>query len=237
MKNNKIVQINEGEYYLFFNFYKNKENITLGFPYKNSTRNDVFLGVNGIEKGRISYSEANKYLSQSLLSILPIHRIKGISSRNLFISSNQISNNVNCKLCQKQLRGNLSKVLCTECYGRLGRPEIDNLEQFQKLNRSYLETLELALNNFTIVEISLERELAFSTIISHLEKLSLFVNFKKCKNLQPNLLFVGNLKRIIKQIGRDNLLREFYERLNFGNSEEISFDEIRHCLFHIDYCS
>jgi hypothetical protein len=141
VKNNKLVQINEGKYYLFFNFYKGRENITLGFPYKNSKRNDVFLGVNGIEQGRISYSEANKYLSQSLLSIIPIHRIKGISARNLVNSSNQSEEKVLCKLCEKQLRGDLSKVICTECFNRLGHPEIKNLEQFQKLDKRYFETL------------------------------------------------------------------------------------------------
>ena len=237
MKNNKLVQINEGEYYLFFNFYKGRENITLGFPYKNSKRNDVFLGVNGIEQGRISYSEANKYLSQSLLSIIPIHRIKGISAKNLVNSSNQSEEKVFCKLCEKQLRGNLLKVICTECFYRLGRPEINHLEEFKKLNRSYFETFELALAHFTLEEISIKRDLKFSTIINHLEKLSHFVNFENHTNLQPNLRYVDNLKMIIKEIGRDNLLSEFYERLNLGSTEEISYDKIRHCLFYIDFCS
>ena len=237
MKNNKLVQINEGEYYLFFNFYKGRENITLGFPYKNSKRNDVFLGVNGIEQGRIPYSEANKYLSQSLLSIIPIHRIKGISAKNLVNSSNQSEEKVFCKLCEKQLRGNLLKVICTECFYRLGRPEIKNLEQFQKLDKRYFETLELVLINYTIKEISLERDLVFISIINHLDKLSPFVNLKKYTNLQPNLNFVIKLKMVIKKIGRDRLLREFYKELNSGEREEISYDEIRHCLFYIDFCS
>jgi hypothetical protein len=237
VKNNKLVQINEGEYYLFFNFYKGRENITLGFPYKNSKRNDVFLGVNGIEQGRISYSEANKYLSHSLLSIIPIHRVKGISDRNLVNSSNQPEEKVLCKLCEKQLRGNLLKVICTECFNRLGKPEIIHLEEFQKLNKSYFETLELALSIYTVEEISIKREFGFSTILKHLEKLSPFVNFRKYTNLEPNLTFVDKLKMVIKQIGRDNLIKEFYERLNPGNNEEISYDEIRHCLFYIDHCS
>jgi hypothetical protein len=237
MKNNKLVQINEGEYYLFFNFYKGKQNITLGYPYKESYRNDVYLNINGVEQGRITYSEANKYLSQSLLSVLPINRIKGISNKNLVGSPKQTIETIKCKLCEKQLRGNLSKVICTECFNRLGRPEIKNLEQFQKLDKRYFETLELALTNYSIKEIANERELGFNTIINHLEKLSPFVNFKKYSNLQPNLNFVVKLKMVIKKIGRDRLLREFYEELNRGEREEISFDEIRHCLFNIDFCS
>jgi hypothetical protein len=237
MKNNKLVQINEGEYYLFFNFYKGKQNITLGYPYKESFRTDVYLNINGEEIGRISYSEANKYLSQSLLSILPIHRVKGISTKNIVSSTKQITASVHCKLCEKQLKGNLSKVLCTECFNRLGRPEINKLDEFQKLNRRYFETLELALSNYTIEEISIERELGFSTILNHLEKLSPFVSLKRFNNLHPNLASVRKLNVVIRQIGRDNLIRDFYDRLNPGNNEEISFDEIRHCLFYIDHCS
>jgi hypothetical protein len=237
MKNNKLVQINEGEYYLFFNFYKGRENITLGFPYKNSSRNDVYLGINGVEKGRISYAEANKYLSQSILSVLPIHRIKGVGSKNFVSPTKHLVASVQCKICEKLLRGNLSKVICTECFNRLKRPEIENLVEFQRLSKTYFETLELALTDYSIKEISLERELGFSTIINHLEKLSTFVNFKKCSNLEPRSILSGKIKMVIKQIGRDNLLREFYDRLNPGSIEEISFDEIRHCLFYIDFCS
>jgi hypothetical protein len=236
MKNNKLVQINEGQYYLFFNFHKGLKNITLGFPYKNSKQNDAYIAVNGVEQGRISYFEANKYLSQSLLSVLPIHRVKGISSRNLVSSPEQIVEIVHCKLCKKQLRGNLSKVICIECFNRLGHPVFDHLEQFQKLNRSYFETLELALTNYTIEDISIERELGISTIINHLEKLSPFVNFEKYKNLQPNPIFVSKLKLLIQQRGRVNTLTEFRERLKLEISVEISFNEIRHCLFYIDNC-
>jgi hypothetical protein len=237
MKNNKLVQINEGEYYLFFNFYKGNQNITLGYPYKESYRTDVYLNINGVEKGRISYSEANKYLSQSLLAVLPIHRVKGISSQNLGSGPKQISETVHCKLCEKQLRGNLSKVICTECFNRLGRPELSDLDQFQKLNSSCFETLNLALSNYTVEEISIERELTFGTILNHLEKLSPFVNFGKYPNIHPDLTHVGKLKIVIKQIGRDNFIKEFYERLNTSKNEEISYDEIRHCLFYINQCS
>jgi hypothetical protein len=93
------------------------------------------------------------------------------------------------------------------------------------------------LINYTIKEISLERDLGFISIINHLDKLSPFVNLKKYTNLQPNLNFVIKLKMVIKKIGRDRLLREFYKELNSGEREEISYDEIRHCLFYIDFCS
>jgi hypothetical protein len=237
MKNNKLVQINEGEYYLFFNFYKGSENITLGFPYKNSSRNDVYLGVNGEEQGRISYSEANKYLSKSLLSILPIHRIKGISSNTLISSTKQIENQVKCKLCDKLLRGNLSKVFCTECYQRLGRPEIQKLENFRKLNGTYFKTLDLAFNNYTVEEISHERELSFTTILIHLEKLSQFVSFNNHDNLHPDPNIVFEVNRVVGLAGRDQPLSVFYEQLNKGEFEEFSFEEIRHALFYIDFCN
>ena len=236
MKNNKLVQINEGEYYLFFNFYKGSENITLGFPYKNSSRNDVYLGVNGEEQGRISYSEANKYLSKSLLSILPIHRIKGISSSTLISSTKQIENQVKCKLCDKLLRGNLTKVICTECYQKLGRPEIQKLENFRKLNGTFFKTLELAFNNYTVEEISNERELSFNTILIHLAKLSQFVSFNNHPNLHPDPNMVYEVNRVIDREGRDQPLSVFYEQLNKGDYEEISYEEIRHALFYIDYC-
>ena len=106
-----------------------------------------------------------------------------------------------------------------------------------------LQVIPLIINggtekfNFTLEEISIKRDLKFSTIINHLEKLSHFVNFENHTNLQPNLRYVDNLKMIIKEIGRDNLLSEFYERLNLGSTEEISYDKIRHCLFYIDFCS
>ena len=236
MRNKKLVQINEGEYYLFFNFYKGKENITLGYPYKGSTINDVYLGINGVEAGRISYTEGNKYLSQSILSVLPIHRIKGINSNKVVGTPKQKSLSVHCKLCEKQLRGNLTKVICTECFNRLGRPEIENLEGFQKVSKTYFETLELALSDYSIEEICHDRDLGFGTIVNHLEKLSAFVNFKKYSNLKPSPIIVEKLKMVIKEIGRDNPLRDFYDRLNLGSIDEISFDEIRHGLFYIDRC-
>jgi hypothetical protein len=238
MKNNKLVQINEGEYYLFFNFYKGKQNITLGYPYKKSSRNDVYLKINEIEQDRISYSEASKYLSQSLITVLPIHRVKGIYyNKKLNYSPRSIEKKTYCKLCEKQLRGNLSKVICTNCFNRIGRPEIHNLEDFQKLDRRYFETLDLVLKNYTIEKISHERDLGFSTIVNHLEKLSMFISLKNYTNLKPNEIYINKLKLLIKKIGRDNLRREFYEQLNPGNKEVISFDQIRHCLFYIDHCS
>ena len=55
MKNNKLVQINEGEYYLFFNFYKGRENITLDFPNKIPKKKIVFFEVIGLEQVKIFY--------------------------------------------------------------------------------------------------------------------------------------------------------------------------------------
>tara|TARA_Y100000385_G_scaffold149562_1_gene155080 strand:+ start:395 stop:1108 length:714 start_codon:yes stop_codon:yes gene_type:complete len=235
MRNNNLVQINEGEYYLFFNFYKGKKNITLGYPYKNSKRNNVYLNINGVEEGRISYNDANFFLSKSILSVLPIHRIKGINPCKVLSTPKQISVSIECKLCEKQLRGNLTKVICSECFNRLGRPEIKNLDGFQKLNKTYFETLELALSDYSIDEISIEREKGFATILNHLEKLSGFVNFKNCQNLEPSQIIIEKIKIVIKQIGKDNSIREFYDRLNLESFEEISFNEIKHGLFYIDH--
>ena len=142
---------------------------------------------------------------------MPINRIKGINSNEYLTIPEQISVSIQCKLCEKQLRENLTKVICSECFNRLGRPEIKNLDGFQKLKKTYFETLELALSDYFVDEISNERELGFVTILKHLEKLSGFVNFKNCQNLEPSQIIIEKIKIVIKQIGRDNSLREFYD--------------------------
>ena len=237
MRNNKLVQINEGEYYLFFNFFKGKQEITLGFPYKGSYRNDVYLSVNSIEQGRISFQEARKFLSDSIIAVLPLDRVKGIQLATNKRTTKQISNKPQaaCKICEKQLRGNLDKTMCTSCYNELGRPIIQNEDGFKNLSRTYVETLKLVLSNQSIKQMASQRGLGISTIINHLEKLSNYFDFSHLNMLKPDLLKLAIFKRL-KPHGNAFTLSEYYEKLNAFNSVEFTYDEIRHCVFYLDYC-
>lgn len=237
MRNNKLVQINEGEYYLFFNFFKGKQEITLGFPYKGTNRNDVYLSVNNIEQGRISFQDARKFLSDSIIAVLPLDRVKGIQLTSTNRTTKQISNKPQaaCKICEKQLRGNLDKSMCTSCYNEFGRPIIQNEDGFKNLSRTYIETLKLVLSNHSIKQMASQRGLGISTIINHLEKLSDYFDFSHLPMLKPDSLKLAVLKRV-KLIGNAFTLKEYYEKLNANHSVEFTYDEIRHCIFYLDYC-
>ena len=122
MKSNKIVDIWEGEYRLFFNFYKGGEQITLGFPLRNTSVSDVYVKINNTEQPRISIEEAKTYLTQGMVSLIS-SRVKGLSSNSSYpkkqIGSGGYSKHSDygyCNKCGKKLRGDKSKELCYECW-------------------------------------------------------------------------------------------------------------------------
>jgi hypothetical protein len=122
MKINKIVDIWEGEYRLFFNFYNGNKKITLGFPLRNTSLSDVYVKINNQEQPRISIKEAKNYLTQGMVSIIS-SRVKGLSSGPSYAlkqieagSNSKDSNYGYCKECGKKLRGDKSKDLCYECW-------------------------------------------------------------------------------------------------------------------------
>lgn len=230
MRNNRLIQINEGEHYLFFNFFKGKEMITLGFPYTTSCRNDVYLGSNGKEKGRISFFQAQKYLTESILSALPLNKLKGISSVNTKnITSNQ-NGIAKCKICEKKLRGNLLKPFCTQCYNDLGRPEMINIEKFNRLNKTYIETFKLIFREKSIYDIALIKEVKYQTIIKHLEVLNEYIDLSNFPHLWPDEKMLDLVRKSVNELGEDFRLKMLFEYINFDKGQQITYDELRHCL-------
>lgn len=77
MRSNKIFDMWEGEYRVFFNFYKDGSRVTLGFPSKNSYLRDVYLKIDGVEQNSISIPEASGYLSSGMRDIIG-SKVKGL---------------------------------------------------------------------------------------------------------------------------------------------------------------
>lgn len=123
MYSKKIIDIWEGEYRVFFNFYSGKEKVTLGFPKRNNNISDVYVKINDIEQPRISFSEAKKYLTQGMINMIS-PRVKGLSSGYSSNPPRRIGPRGNskkhtygyCNKCGKKLRGDKSKDLCYECW-------------------------------------------------------------------------------------------------------------------------
>lgn len=123
MYSKKIIDIWDGEYRVFFNFYRGKEKVTLGFPKRTTKISDVYVKINDIEQPRISFSEAKSYLTQGMINMIA-PRVKGLSSAyssnsTKRIVSSSLSKNPTygfCNNCGKKLRGNKSKDLCYECW-------------------------------------------------------------------------------------------------------------------------
>jgi hypothetical protein len=89
MKSNKLFDMWEGEYRVFFNFYKDGSSITLGFPSKNSYLKDVYLKIDGVQHEPISMSEASGYLSTGMRELVK-DKVKGLgggSSNRGYIES------------------------------------------------------------------------------------------------------------------------------------------------------
>jgi hypothetical protein len=229
MRNNKLVQINEGEYYLFFNFYKNNEKITLGYPYKNSRRNDVYLEINN-EVRYVSFNEANKFLNSGIKQLLPLHRIKGITNTN-----NNILQNTNygyCNNCGKKLRGDITKELCTDCWHNknLKNRQTQSLNIVQNsLNTSQKETYELLKQGYSLEIISFKKQCTLGTILSHLTEINKIESISNYPKLKPNDFLVRRVLTAKNSVGKDFRLKDIYEKLN----GEIDYNDIRLALFFI----
>lgn len=114
----------EGKWRVFFNFFKDNQRITFGFPKSNSNVNDVYFKIDNIEQPRISIPEAASYLSQGMKELIA-PRVKGLivnSTSQRLVSSNFSSYNSansrygHCNNCGKVLRGNKGKELCYSCW-------------------------------------------------------------------------------------------------------------------------
>jgi hypothetical protein len=201
----------------------------LGFPFKNSPRNDVYLGVNGEEKGRISYSKANNYLTESILRLLPLHRIKGVNfNQNRLTFSGKLGF---CKKCNKKLRGNILKPVCSLCWNDLGKPSIDAIENILSLKQTYIDTFALLNSGQSIDQISKNRQLSKSTIFKHIEVISEFIDVKQYETIKPSKVILDSVKKAINTLGHESKLKEIYEFLN----EKIHFDEIKHALLFMNF--
>ena len=113
LKSKKIIDIWEGEYRVFINFYNNREKYTLGYPKKSTYLKDVYFSINQVEQDRLSFSEANKYLSQGMINLLA-PKVKGITGYSK--KAIEAKSYGYCQKCGRRLRGDTSKKLCYDCW-------------------------------------------------------------------------------------------------------------------------
>lgn len=95
----------DGEYRYFQNHFVNGKQYAFGFPHESCKDKRVWVGINKREVERISESEAFERINnKSYLA----NQIKSIDSASYKIGY--------CTRCDKKLRRNIYKKVCTECY-------------------------------------------------------------------------------------------------------------------------
>jgi len=65
LKSKKLYDVHEGQYRIFYNFYRGKDRLTLGFPKNAAVCHDVYIQVNGTEQDRFSIPKAMGILKKS----------------------------------------------------------------------------------------------------------------------------------------------------------------------------
>ena len=234
MKSNKLIEITEGEYYLFFNFYKQKDKVTLGYPFKNSPRNDVFLSINEEERSRLTFAESNRYLNDAIKKILPLYDIKGISSvQTKTLPIKQLGF---CNKCEKKLRGDITKDVCTECWRKHNKSKIKMGSPYViaktlkkttlELSTTQNETYLLLKQGYSIKSIACTRGLKESTIVSHILKINESVSLSNFKKIKPKQEIIDRVEDAIDDFDGDYALKDIREHLD----EEVDYDEIRLAL-------
>lgn len=102
-KSKRLLEVREGHSFIFYNFEKNGERISIGVPKDDCENKDYYLGVNGETKGYMARSKGQAALASGFGSMS--------SSRQLGTGSSGT-----CNACGKKLRGNTRKPLCYSCW-------------------------------------------------------------------------------------------------------------------------
>jgi len=128
LRSHKVMDIYDGAYRVFYNFYNNGKQITLGFPKSNCSDTSVWLAFDGVEAGRIELAEANRYLDNGmgmmLKSMIPNLSNNLYSGRQRFIAgpvkssppAKSRSHSGHCIRCGKGIRHDTDRPLCSSCF-------------------------------------------------------------------------------------------------------------------------
>ncbi len=120
MRSEKLLDVYKGEFRIFFNFYLQGQTVTLGFPMDGSRYDDVYVRVNGEEKGRISIDYALSLLSSSMRSQVLIYlpNLAETEHKRIIDRPAQLSykSGGTCIRCGDDIPHNLTRPLCISCY-------------------------------------------------------------------------------------------------------------------------
>lgn len=129
LRSQKVMDIYDGSYRVFINFYKNGKQITLGYPKSNCSDKRVWLAFDGAESGRIELHEANRYLdsgqgltlkllipnlSNSTPAAKPQTYFPRVARASLPVKRQTYSGH--CIRCGKNIKHNTNRPLCSSCF-------------------------------------------------------------------------------------------------------------------------
>jgi len=119
LRSSKVLDVFDGEYRIFFNFYNDNKQITLGYPKENCSDKEVYLAVDGEEKNRITISEASGFMSAGIRNILggiaDLHSLPIHSTRQKILPQYSISRGY-CIRCRESIDFDPHKPFCYSCF-------------------------------------------------------------------------------------------------------------------------
>ncbi len=144
LRSQKVMDIFDGSYRVFINFYSQGQQVTLGYPKPNCSDTRIWLAVDGEEVGRISASEAKNYLESgmgyTLKSILPdLFSLNTSYATKPALSISSTSNykpkaythatSGHCIRCGDDIDHDTDKPFCYSCYKSWAKWSNDDYEE------------------------------------------------------------------------------------------------------------
>jgi hypothetical protein len=119
LRSSKVLDVFDGEYRIFFNFYNDGNQITLGYPKDNCSDKEVYLAIDGDEQDRITISEASGFMSAGMRNLLggiaSINSLPSFSTSRKSIPQYSHSSG-HCIRCGESIDFDTDKPFCYSCF-------------------------------------------------------------------------------------------------------------------------
>lgn len=132
LRSSKVLDVFDGEYRIFFNFYNENNQITLGYPKENCSDKEVYLAIDGEEQDRITISEAKGYMTAGISNLLggiaTINSLPRYPSPTKSIPQH-IHSRGHCIRCGESIDFDTDKPFCYSCFKSWSRWSNEDYEE------------------------------------------------------------------------------------------------------------